>query len=156
MKATGVRTKLVLLGIAALAVTIPAALWVVRAREASRRVVCTGRLWSIGLAARMYEVDHSNNVSIWQPLSNYVGWRNTDMFICPSSEHLPGSFSNVNVWADYILVSGVSTAAPSGTVLAYCSPTNHGGEGGNILFIDGHVEWVETSRFWTTVSRGKE
>jgi prepilin-type processing-associated H-X9-DG protein len=30
------------------------------------------------------------------------------------------------------------------TVLMYCPAKNHKGDGGNVLFADGHVEWVNS------------
>ena len=55
----------------------------------------------------------------------------------------------VNANSDFIYLGAGKKFANAGaqSVLAYEKPTNHHGEGLNVLFFDGHVEWMAVDAF---------
>jgi len=69
------------------------------------------------------------------------------LYICPDSGHNSGDTNHVNLWADYVYVSGLTESDPPGCILAFCPPENHKGEGANVLFIDGSVRWYSVEEF---------
>jgi hypothetical protein len=62
------------------------------------------------------------------------------LFICTLTGKQEGTIETVDQWSDYILVPGLTTNDPPGTILAYERLRNHK-EGGNVLSLDGSVEW---------------
>ena len=101
-----------------------------RARELSRRVVCSANLSGIGKALYTYA---NNNQDLFPPDLNVLvksGAITPQMLQCPSTES-PG----------YIYITGLTTDDNPDTPIVYEALENHGGEGGNILFVDSHVEF---------------
>jgi len=121
------------------------------ARGRARRTSCMSNLQQTGLASRMYQQDHGNSFphSILG-LTNLLP--NPKLFICPGTGNEPGALSNVLDWTDYTFL------LPPGTnmVLAYCSPENHKGEGGNVLFADGSVQWCGPEEFTNILKHGPQ
>lgn len=122
-----------------------------RSREMARRTLCMSNLHQIGLAARMYQQDHSNAFphSILD-LTNDLAV--PKLFVCKSAGHEPGALTNLLGWTSYVC------CFPPGTnqVLAYCPLENHKGQGGNILFTDGSVRWFRPEEFTNTLEKGRQ
>ena len=109
--------------------------------DRARRVSCASSLKQIGLGLKMYAGDHGEEfpadlLSIRKYLAG-----NPRLFVCPVTDSDAGDFEHVDLWTDYRYVHGLTEATEPDRPLAYCRPQNHDGEGGNILFVDGHVEW---------------
>ena len=113
-----------------------------RAREQARRAVCLSNVRGMGQAAKMWAIDHDESFpdSINNSdFSTEYGINGTRVSSCPSM----GSSD------DYVMLTdgsnGVHTEActsPSNTVLlGDVTSTNHGGDGVNEYFIDGHAAW---------------
>jgi prepilin-type processing-associated H-X9-DG protein len=68
-------------------------------------------------------------------------------YICPASGHNPGDATQIDMWSDYVYVSGLNESDPPSCVLAFCPPENHKGEGANVLFVDGSVRWYSVEGF---------
>jgi len=120
------------------AIVLPA---VVCSRERSRRTPCANNLKQLGLGMKMFAGDHdemfpSKLVDIRRYMADQA-----KIFICPRSGNKPGTIETVDGWTDYVYISGLSETNSPSEILMYCPIENHGGEGGNILFLDGHVEW---------------
>jgi prepilin-type processing-associated H-X9-DG protein len=105
-----------------------------RARELSKRLVCAANMKGIGAALEIYAEDYpGQGLPTLQRLVD-LQYVTPKQIICPSSDDQPGDCS-------YILVPDASIGAPTGSraVVLYESLSNHGNEGGNFLFTDGHV-----------------
>ena len=128
-----------------------------RAREPANRVKCANNLRQIGFALLDYANGHGGQFPptlaalISEPQVDITA----DCLICPSSmdsrvvaatteqqahtiEFEPGHLSYIYVGQG--LMSNQSTPT---TVLAYDNPHNHGDAGINVLYGDGHVEFLE-------------
>ncbi len=109
-----------------------------RARETAKRTVCAANLRGLGTA--LYTYGSENDGAMPADLDVLVGSGSVDAnyLFCPSS----------NLATDhYILITGVTEGDPLTTAIAYENLENHSGEGGNIIFKDGHVEWQKAASF---------
>lgn len=136
-------TTLAMLGILA-GMLLPA---VASARERARRTHDMSNLKQIGLAAHMYAMDNKELFpSSFTNLATYTG-NSPRLFVCPATGHEPGDMASVDTWTDYVLVPGRSMGDAPDSVLAFSKPECFPGEGGNVLFVDGHVEWCPLERY---------
>ena len=115
---------------------------------------CANNLRQIGLACLMYANVHADQYP--DTLSTVLRDEDitSDVFVCPSSNDTPATgpttqaiVANLTAGGhlSYIYVGkGLTSAAPSGAVLAYEPLTNHGGAGMEVLYADGHVEFQDT------------
>jgi prepilin-type processing-associated H-X9-DG protein len=115
-----------------------------RARELAKRVVESKNLRSIGEAVLAYS--ESNGGAAPGNLQALVtaGLLTPKQLLSSSSGHNPPA-------CDYDLVvyapSGGGGSLKSDWILAYSDPQLHQREGANILFLDGHVEFVKEPEF---------
>ena len=130
------------------------------ARERARRIACLNNMKQIGLSMRMYSADNNEQFpSNFIAVANYVGSNAPTLFICPSSKAGFVAAASVAAMDDshccYDLVTGLSEADSPGAMLAFDKNGNkdvtsgsagfggnHNSEGGNILYVDGHVAWM--------------
>jgi len=133
------------------------------AREKARRAACLNNLKQIGLGFKLYAGDNKEAYpNSLTNLSLYVGSNSVMVFRCPSASPFTGTQpANVtamgNDWCCYKMRTGMSesdspsaplacdkgntneySATPSAAEYSF----NHKGEGGNVLYVDGHVEWT--------------
>ncbi len=118
--------------------------------HSAKRHRCRMNLNQIVLACKMYAIDHNEEFPpSFLVLTNHVS--DARLFVCPGSDHKPGSLHTVDAWTDYVLVTNLSEQAPSGSVLAYCKPGNHRGQDGvtgiNVVYVDGSISWVPAAEF---------
>ena len=75
----------------------------------------------------------------------------SNVLVCPSSGHRPGSFTNASFWADYILIDWskilATNAVPNDYPLVYDRYLDNHRGGINILRVDGYVLW-DTKGDW--------
>ena len=109
-----------------------------RAREQARRVVCANNLRQIALVIHTQGEDNRGRLPA--TLEEVMGQRglSAEQFCCPSARVARGG---VHVSYEYIPGQGMSDNPQN--VLMYDKPANHRGEGMNILFLDGHVQFVK-------------
>ncbi len=125
-----------------------------RPREQGLRVMCASRLRQIGMAMQMYANDHRGHL----PPNLLTVLATQDLppetFNCPSSSDVraagttpqqmlqdfqkPGRCSYVHAG-----FTGTALTATAAHVLAYEHAANHNNRGMNVLYGDGHVEWVD-------------
>jgi prepilin-type processing-associated H-X9-DG protein len=115
-----------------------------RNRETANQVQCANNLRQIGAAIGVYAERHNGNY----PDSFDALQRDSDLkaavFICPSEPDAPviGTLQ-----CSYVYVGqGLNTAGiTSDTVIAYEPLSNHHGVGLNILYGDGHVDFMNAA-----------
>jgi prepilin-type processing-associated H-X9-DG protein len=141
-------------GVAALGVsiTLPA---LNRSRETANRVKCASNERQIGQAILLYANDHQGSYP--PDLGTLIKTEDitAQVFICPSGDtkvppglNTPDQIAQwVNDHADYIYVGKgmmMTTSKPT-DIVVYEKPDSHNGDGMNILFGDGHVEFQRMS-----------
>jgi prepilin-type processing-associated H-X9-DG protein len=126
-----------------------------RARETANRVKCSSNMWQISQAMSQYAIE--NNGEYPPDLGTLILAGEIDLtidvFVCPSgASAVPAVIRNapreqqaewVNQNADYVyLGDGKRSDLPADEPLLHEHLYNHDGEGVNMLFGDGHVEFV--------------
>ena len=136
-----------------------------KARERARRVSCASNLKQLGLAAHTYAMDYDDRFpdATWSPLyPSYISA--LGIWSCPSSSGDVG-------WSDpdlslvgYDFLVGATESTDSSTPLGSdknvgamdassdATDHNHVNEGGNVLYVDGHVSWVKVDKWEATVA----
>jgi len=124
-----------------------------RARETANRVKCASNMRQIGQGMLLYSNDHRGQ---YPPDLATVAREEEigpETFICPSGKKSPPpnatgmTREQVAEWVvkntDYVyLGAGKTNATPADEVVLYEDPTDHGRDGINALFGDGHVEFM--------------
>lgn len=140
---------------------------IAKARERARRASCMSNLKQIGLGLKMYAGDYDEQYPTnFRALGPYLQESMTKIFICPSEVITKGSSistltdSECSYCYHFTLdeSSDVNLAlacdkdsAGDGSEDTDISGTdfggNHNDEGGNVLYMDAHVEWVPKAIF---------
>jgi prepilin-type processing-associated H-X9-DG protein len=115
-----------------------------RARGQAQRSACASNLKQIGLGIAMYKEDHGGRLPAnLAELVNGKYISAKQVFKCPRDakpEEIAGLATS------YHYVGALPPDAKPDAVVAYdASPGNHGGR--NVLFADGHVEWMTEQKF---------
>lgn len=122
-----------------------------RARELSKRTVCMANMRGIGQALYIYAQDDGR----FPPnLEALVEAKTSTMrqFHCPSSDA-----DEEDIHACYEYIPGITTSSDPTLVVLYEINNPHQGEGGNVLFQDGHVEFIKPySRVLELVEQTKQ
>jgi prepilin-type processing-associated H-X9-DG protein len=122
-----------------------------RARELAKRTVCAANLRGMGQACHIYANDHDDQFP--PDLATLVKENMTTplMHVCPSSGDTEGEATAALQGGPgtlrYHYIAGQRGAGDPQNVLVYEDLDNHNGEGGNILFLDGHVEFRKPPEF---------
>jgi prepilin-type processing-associated H-X9-DG protein len=113
------------------------------AREKARRTKCMSNLKQIGVAIHVYSTDNRDRFpkSFTELVPRYLLDR--ALLECPSD---PGDVA-------YGYVSGLTAAGRPTWVMAFDLDDNHDGDGRNVLYLDGHVEWQRETRFQSELKR---
>ena len=118
-----------------------------RARELAKRAVCSANLRGIGQGCHIYTNDYDE----WFPpdLQTLINAGH----LTPRELQCPSEPNPSEAVFDYIYVPGLNARAPVDWIIAYEDPANHGGEGGNVLYIDSHVEFLKEPEFSAELER---
>jgi hypothetical protein len=110
-----------------------------------RRSKCTSNLKQIGLACHLFSSDHDEAfpLDLAAAYPRYVP--DARVLLCPSSgrakEYAGGPASMTPDNSDYCYVSGLKATDPPLCILAFDVASNHEGDGMNVLYLGGNVEW---------------
>jgi len=115
-------------------VTIPT---VNRARAMYRRNACAANLSAIGKAMYLYANEHDDKFPESLDVLLKSEAIKDKQLICPASGKEPGDPK-----ACYGYITGQTSSGDPRNVLVYEVEPFHGSEGANVLFQDGHVEFV--------------
>ena len=131
---------LVLLAIIAIlaALLLPA---LMRARQEAEKARCRSNLKAVGLALHMYAADYDERFP--ESLKQLVdlGYLARDEALqCPTRKgRAPGEI-------DYVYIKGLSLNSRPNEPIVFDRKGNHP-DGRNVLFVDGHVEWLDEDTF---------
>lgn len=130
--------------------------WINRAREGGGRVRCPSNLRQIGLAMKLYADAHAGHYPDSFAEILLTEDVTPEVFVCPNSSgshstapttrEAAADLSNPEHCSYIYAAKGLTTDAPLATVLAYEPLANHREEGMNVLFGDGHVEFIKASK----------
>ncbi|MBN1511578.1 MAG: hypothetical protein JXB13_06150 [Phycisphaerae bacterium] len=132
---------LILVGLA----TVGILLAVSRTRELSRRLVCGANMRGISACMKIYGSEHESfRADPFHALLE-AGCITAEQLVCPSSGKTVQDVEK-DPYACYVPVvydmpGAESWNISSATILLY-ERDNHAGQGGNVLYADGHVEFV--------------
>lgn len=115
-----------------------------QARERARRTSCMNNLKQISIALHLYATDNMEKFP--KNLQELVdgGYLDTlEIFKCPSA---PTGIPESAEAGDYLYKAGLTESADSDTPIACDKPENHKGQGGNVLFVGGHIKWQPASK----------
>jgi prepilin-type processing-associated H-X9-DG protein len=103
-----------------------------RARELAKRTVCAANMQGIGIALATYANENDGKYPPSLDVLLDEGAIAPQQLICPSGDGSP----------NYVYIAGQTTDDDLRAPLLYEPIENHE-DGGNILFIDGHVEFIK-------------
>ncbi len=118
------------------------ALW-----QLAKRENCTDNLRNLSKAMRAYAGDWDGAFPPDFETLISTGDATEDNFLCL------GSFPVSDLYACYLYVADQTSDADPKRVLIYEKPECHGGEGGNVLYVDGKVEFVSAERMADLVEK---
>lgn len=137
-----------------------------RPREQSNQMKCASNLRQIGYAIQTYASGHGGKLP--DDLITLIGSEDLPpaVFVCPSSPDIPAAGPTTQAvmnamrqpgTVSYIYIGKGLTSSDltADVVLAYEPLSNHGGTGMNVLFGDGHLEWLDGKLAQSVVSLGK-
>ena len=109
-----------------------------RARELSKRIVCSSQLQAIGMAMTQYSLSTGAACTDFDQLLD-AGYVSPGQFRCPSDAQGPCSY----YFVPHPDPAAEDYADPK-RIVVYEHPLIHGGEGGNVLWADGHVSFEKS------------
>jgi prepilin-type processing-associated H-X9-DG protein len=123
-----------------------------KSREQAKRVASASNLRQVGMGIVMYASDHQGT------LPANLDAIQKDYIHNPSILHSP--MSNAPTGEDLVYMGNDQLQLnrlqnPSALAVAYDSAALMQGKGTNVLFLDGHVEWVEPDRFEQVMADAK-
>lgn len=109
-----------------------------RAREITKRAISAANLRSLGLACQVYAHDHGGRFP--DRLERLV----EDGLTTPDALHSPRDPDDDETRVSFEYIAGQDQSADPRNVLAYEPPRDD--EGTNLLFVDGHAEWMSIDK----------
>jgi prepilin-type processing-associated H-X9-DG protein len=134
-----------------------------RARETANRIKCGSNMRQIGQAMLLYSNEHNGHFPADLGSLIMTEEISAQVFVCPSSNTKVSSHlltlgtddqaAWVNAHSDYVyLGKGLTTSCAPDTILLYEKDSDHG-DGMNILYGDGHVDFVRLAEAHQMIQR---
>ena len=103
----------------------------------SRRLACTNNLREISLGLHRYAADHNDAFpkALGELYPRYVA--REQVFDCPSTKNV-----GTKEKPDYAYVTGLTEASAPREIIVSDLPGNHRRATGNVLRVDGSIEWI--------------
>ena len=117
-----------------------------QARTQARRITCATNLKGIGMALMLYSNDYDDQFPPELETLISKAEMSAKGLICPASK-----FEKPYVYRG----ASISVKDPPWMITVYDKTGNHS-DGRNVLFLDGHVEWVEEERFQELIKRDND
>lgn len=115
-----------------------------QARERARRTSCMNNLKQISIALHLYATDNMERFPrTLQELVDGGYLDNLEIFKCPSASSAVPATADAG---DYAYKAGLTESADSDEPIGCDKSENHKGQGGNVLFVGGHVKWQSASK----------
>ncbi len=112
-----------------------------RGSELQRRLICAANVKGIGASAKVY-------ASSWDGTSPIIDWLVKTGTIDANATKCPcADFPNYIVVNETLGALNAHRPMDNRMIVAYEPKSNHGGEGGNVLYVDGHVEFVPVPKY---------
>ena len=121
-----------------------------RAKGQARKTVCLSNLSQIGVSLHMYAQENGEHFpeNLSQLYPDYVSDPKVFWCRCDPDDRSPQDIKTPeDAMISYTYVPSLNTSEDSDTPVVFEHLQNHENEGGNVLFIDGHVEWKEVEEF---------
>ena len=111
--------------------------------EEGKRAFCQNHLKQLGLGCKMHASEHNgrfpDSLQALYPEYN----PSQDDFRCPGATRPPATAADTATLSDYEMIPGLTEKSPANTVLIREKSTaNHTPAGRNVLYVDGHVEFI--------------
>ena len=127
-----------------------------QSKERANRVKCANNMRQMGQGVLFYSNDHRGKYppTLGELVTEAdISWQ---VFLCPSGNTQPPppdvqrDPKKAAAWvvqnADYVYLGAtMNPNMPADTILMYEKPDHHGGQGQNVLFNDGHCEWMNVA-----------
>jgi predicted Zn finger-like uncharacterized protein/prepilin-type processing-associated H-X9-DG protein len=130
-----------------------------RAREVANRVKCASNMRQIGQGMLLYANDNKGQYPPDLATLMKAEQLDPNVFICPSSNDTPGKgpedLSGNHLSYTYV-GQGLTNMVPRDAVVMYEKITDHNNDGTNVLFGDGHVDFVGASNFDQVKARSQQ
>jgi prepilin-type processing-associated H-X9-DG protein len=104
-------------------------------REITPRAHCAANLRGIGQGLKVYAADNRDAFPPSLETLIQEGLCTRVQFVSPLSKHKQAA-------CDYYYVTGLTNNDPDDWILAYADPAYMKGQGANILYLDGHVDFI--------------
>jgi prepilin-type processing-associated H-X9-DG protein len=133
-----------------------------QARQTAKVVQCTSNLQQIGAGLTLYA--NNNNGKYPAKLGALIesGFALPSVFVCPHTTDTPATGETLQAQASNLEAGGhlsyvylgqnFDNSTPDDAVVVYEKLGNHGNQGTNVLFKDGHVEWYDATATATLMS----
>ncbi len=112
--------------------------------DEGKRVFCQNHLKQLGLGCKMYANEHNSRFPDTLEALYPEYCLDQDNYRCPGATRPPATSADAAKLSDYELVPGLTEKSPGkSTVLIREKATaNHTPAGRNVLYVDGHVEFI--------------